>query len=324
MGDEEDSGWKLVHGDVFRFPSSPMLLAACVGTGCQLLIMCAFVILLAMWGLFHPGQKGAIYTAGVVAYALTAGVAGYVSTSLYVQLGGEKWATSAVVTASVFSLPFFVNFCVVNTLAIAYGSSSALPFGTILIMFFVWALVTIPLTIYGSMKGRSVGPYDAPCKTNRAAREIPPLPLYKSSYALLPFSGFLPFSAIYIELHYIFASVWGHKVYTMFEILAVAFVLLLMVTAAIAVAMTYFQLASEDHQWWWRSFIAGSSTGVFIFLYAIFYFNHRSDMSGTLQSFYFFGYVSLLSYAFALMLGAVSFMVSHRFVRHIYSSIKID
>ena len=25
-------------------------------------------------------------------------------------------------------------------------------------------------------------------------------------------AGFLPFSAIYIELYYIFASVWGHKV----------------------------------------------------------------------------------------------------------------
>lgn len=27
-------------------------------------------------------------------------------------------------------------------------------------------------------------------------------------------AGFLPFSAIYIELYYIFASVWGHKART--------------------------------------------------------------------------------------------------------------
>jgi len=32
-------------------------------------------------------------------------------------------------------------------------------------------------------------------------------------------AGFLPFSAIYIELYYIFASVWGHKVYTIYSIL---------------------------------------------------------------------------------------------------------
>ena len=32
----EESGWKLVHGDVFRSPSNLALLAAFVGTGCEL------------------------------------------------------------------------------------------------------------------------------------------------------------------------------------------------------------------------------------------------------------------------------------------------
>lgn len=42
-------------------------------------------------------------------------------------------------------------------------------------------------------------------------------------------AGFLPFSAIYIELHYIFASLWGHKIYTLFGILYLAFVMLIIV-----------------------------------------------------------------------------------------------
>ena len=33
---EEETGWKLVHGDVFRPPPMPMLLSVCVGTGVQL------------------------------------------------------------------------------------------------------------------------------------------------------------------------------------------------------------------------------------------------------------------------------------------------
>ena len=40
-------------------------------------------------------------------------------------------------------------------------------------------------------------------------------------------AGFLPFSAIYIELHYIFASLWGHKIYTLFGILFIAFIMLI-------------------------------------------------------------------------------------------------
>lgn len=75
------------------------------------------------------------------------------------------------------------------------------------------------------------------------------------------FAGFLPFSAIYIELHYIFASVWGHKDFTIFSILFVVFGILLIVTATITVVLTYFQLAVEDHHWWWRSMLCGGATG---------------------------------------------------------------
>ncbi len=64
-----------------------------------------------------------------------------------------------------------------------------------------------------------------------------------------------------LRRYYIFASVWGHKVYTIYSILFIVFIILLIVTAFITVALTYFQLAVEDHRWWWRSFICGGSTG---------------------------------------------------------------
>lgn len=38
------------------------------------------------------------------------------------------------------------------------------------------------------------------------------LPWYRTTIPQMVMAGFLPFSAIYVELYYIFASVWGHKV----------------------------------------------------------------------------------------------------------------
>lgn len=96
-------------------------------------------------------------------------------------------------------------------------------------------------------------------------------------------AGFLPFSAIYIELHYIFASVWGHKLYTLYGILFLAVGMLFIVTSFITVALTYFQLAIEDHRWWWRSFFSGGSTGFFVFAYCFFYYFERSAMFGFMQ-----------------------------------------
>jgi transmembrane 9 superfamily protein 2/4 len=43
-GVQEDSGWKLVHGDVFRTPKNPLLLAVVVGNGAQLFMMAGLTI----------------------------------------------------------------------------------------------------------------------------------------------------------------------------------------------------------------------------------------------------------------------------------------
>ena len=40
----EETGWKLVHGDVFRPPRNPTLLVACVGSGIQLFCMVLIVL----------------------------------------------------------------------------------------------------------------------------------------------------------------------------------------------------------------------------------------------------------------------------------------
>ena len=43
-GVQEDSGWKLVHGDVFRPPKNPLLLSVLLGNGAQLFMMSGFTI----------------------------------------------------------------------------------------------------------------------------------------------------------------------------------------------------------------------------------------------------------------------------------------
>lgn len=51
----EESGWKLVHGDVFRSPQNLVLLSALVGTGAQLALLVLIVIILAIVGMLYVG-----------------------------------------------------------------------------------------------------------------------------------------------------------------------------------------------------------------------------------------------------------------------------
>lgn len=55
---QEESGWKLVHGDVFRPPSfSPMLLSVMCGTGMQVLAMTLSTITFAFLGFLSPANR---------------------------------------------------------------------------------------------------------------------------------------------------------------------------------------------------------------------------------------------------------------------------
>lgn len=325
LEDQEETGWKYIHGDVFRFPKQKSLFAAVVGSGTQLLALTIFIFFLALVGVFYPYNRGALFTALVVIYALTSGIAGYTATSFYLQLEGTNWVRNLLLTGCLFCGPLFLTFCFLNTVAIAYSATAALPFGTILVILLIWTLVTSPLLVLGGVAGKNgKTEFQAPCRTTKYPREIPQLPWYRGTIPQMAMAGFLPFSAIYIELYYIFASVWGHKIYTIYSILFIVFIILIIVTAFITVALTYFQLAVEDHEWWWRSVLCGGSTGIFIFFYCLYYYHARSDMSGFMQTSFFFGYMTCICYGFFLMLGTVGFRASLLFVRHIYRSIKCE
>ncbi|KAJ6960753.1 endomembrane protein 70 [Populus alba x Populus x berolinensis] len=300
--DQEETGWKYIHGDVFRYPKYKSLLAAAVGSGTQLFTLTIFIFVLALVGVFYPYNRGALFTALVVIYALTAGIAGYTAASFFCQLEGTNWVRNLLLTGALFCGPLFLTFCFLNTVAITYSATAALPFGTIVVIFLIWALVTTPLLVLGGIAGKnSKAEFQAPVRTTKYPREIPQLPWYRKTVPQMAMAGFLPFSAIYIELYYIFASVWGHRIYTIYSILFIVFIILLIVTAFITVALTYFQLAAEDHEWWWRSFLCGGSTGLFIYGYCLYYYYARSDMSGFMQTSFFFGYMACVCY----VLGSV-------------------
>ena len=108
----------------------------------------------------------------------------------------------------------------------------------------------------------------------------------------------MPFSAISVEIYYIFATVWGREQYTLYGVLLLVFFIVLSVSACISIALTYFQvgkklwnetlfyiqLSSEDYRWWWRSIFSAGSTGIFVFFYSCFYYLRRSNMSGAVET----------------------------------------
>jgi transmembrane 9 superfamily protein 3 len=75
----EDSGWKQVHGDVFRPPTYLCLFSAFLGAGCQLLVVAIGCILFAIAGPMHGDvyeERGEAITSSIVCYTLSSIVSG--------------------------------------------------------------------------------------------------------------------------------------------------------------------------------------------------------------------------------------------------------
>eukprot|EP01125_Pyxidicula_operculata_P021044 TRINITY_DN7968_c0_g1_i1.p1 TRINITY_DN7968_c0_g1~~TRINITY_DN7968_c0_g1_i1.p1 ORF type:complete len:598 (+),score=94.05 TRINITY_DN7968_c0_g1_i1:266-2059(+) len=323
--EESEYGWKLVAGDVFRFPSASNLFCSLVGVGTQFVIMSVFLLGLAIIGVYYPGNDGAMYVSGIVLYALTALVAGFVSSYWYKKMEGTHWPWNILLTTTVFALPFLLMAFFVNTVAIVYNVTKALPFTTIMTVLVIWLFVGFPLTLIGGIAGKHLsGPFKAPVRTKNFAREIPYIPWYRRMPVQIAIGGFLPFSAIYIELHYLFNTIWARGFYQLWGILLIVFIILIIVTACTTIALTYFQLSMEDYRWWWSSFFSGGSTGIFILGYSVFYYMYRSKMTGFLQASFYFGYQCFLCYFFFLMLGSVGFFSSYFFVKRIYKNLHTD
>lgn len=61
----EESGWKLVHGDVFRPPQYPMILSSLLGSGIQL--FCMILIVICKW---HMLQRVSVMRRGTMLRAV--------------------------------------------------------------------------------------------------------------------------------------------------------------------------------------------------------------------------------------------------------------
>ncbi|CAK9171335.1 unnamed protein product [Ilex paraguariensis] len=323
--DEEEGmevGWKYIQNDVFGSPSHMPLLCAVLGSGTQLLMMVCLLFVLVFVGVLYPYNRGALTTALVVIYTLTSAVAGYSASSSYCQFAEIGWEKCVLLTGILYLGPVFSIIFILNTVAIGFGATAAIPFGMMVVVCLIYAFLTSPLLAFGGVFGYRIrARFRAPSATKRCPREIPSLAWYWKTPAQMFLGGLLPFSAIILELHHLYASMWGYKIYILPSILLINFIILIILTALLSVGLTYFQLTVEDHEWWWRSVLRGGSTAIFMFVHCI-YFYAKSNMSGFMQLSFFFGYNACLCYAVFLMLGTISFRASLVFVHHIYFAVK--
>eukprot|EP00871_Galdieria_phlegrea_P005916 jgi/Galph1/811/GphlegSOOS_G5582.1 len=287
---QEEAGWKLVHGDVFRSPPYSSILCVLVGNGAQVLSMAMVTMSFALIGFLSPANRGALLSCMTALWVLSSSVAA--------SCGGNGNCTSWDCFFSVFHP---------DTLIWLSQSNVAVPFSTLLLLLFLWFGISVPLVFVGAYIGLKRPAYNIPCRINQIPRKIPPQPWYSSSIFTCLVGGILPFGSVFIQLVFILGSLWQNQVYYMFGFLSVVFIVFIITSMEISVVLCYLKLCSEDYN-------------------CMFYLMTQPDFDGIdlLSVLVYFGYMGVISMAFALMAGFVGFYYCFWFVRKIYSSIRVD
>jgi transmembrane 9 superfamily protein 2/4 len=323
----EESGWKLVHANVFRPPRfRPLWLAVFVGSGVHILGAALIIVLAACAKAINPAMdKGGALTSVILLYVFSGSVGGYYSARIYKYMGGKDWKKNTLVTALFFPGFIVALFVFLNCCLVYKGAATAVSFTTILAVFLLWVGVSTPLFFVGSYFGFRKEAYRSPLKTSQIARHIaPPANFYSSPIFLIFAGGLLPFGSVCIELFFIMSSLWLSQIYYVFGFLFVVLLILVLTCAEISIVLTYFQLCNEDYNWWWRSFLSCASSGVYLFLYSVWYYNTKLDLEGGVTAIVYFTYNAMVSMAFALLTGSIGFFSSMIFVRSIYGALKVD
>ncbi|KAJ8310871.1 LOW QUALITY PROTEIN: hypothetical protein KUTeg_012736 [Tegillarca granosa] len=130
---QEEFGWKLVHGDVFRPPRKGMLLAILNGCGVQMFFMTFITLVFACLGFLSPANRGALMTCALC---------------LEVKNGNLTYYVLHFFVQVVFGIFFLMNLVLWIK-----GSSAAIPFSTLIALLALWFGISVPLTFVGAYFG---------------------------------------------------------------------------------------------------------------------------------------------------------------------------
>jgi Endomembrane protein 70 len=116
----------------------------------------------------------------------------------------------------------------------------------------LWLLIQVPLVYLGSWYGYvKAQAWQHPTKTHSIPRQIPPQSWHTRSLQVGLLAGLVPFAVLFIELMFVFKSLWQDKsgYYYVFGFLSVVSTILIITISEVTIIATYIQLCSEVSDW---------------------------------------------------------------------------
>jgi transmembrane 9 superfamily protein 2/4 len=320
-----ENNWKQVSGDVFRPPRvNKMLLSSIIGTGCQLYLMLTIVFFLGVIGFANPEKRSNILSLIILCYILMGLAGGYISAVFYKIMNGTNWLKMGLLTSFLFPGTLFLGYIFINIILSLENSTAAVNIYDLSSLFFLWIFCTLPLILIGTFLGIKSKKQKMPCKVNTVPRKIYEKPWYLHYRYLSCITGLICFITILFELNYIMSALWRHELYFIVSFLWISYFLFITVSGEVSIIVVFWNLCYGDYNWWWKSFLVGSSPVIYFIIYSIYFFIFKMNVTRLSAIVVYFGIMGLISAMALFVCGSISVIICFGFIFKIYSNIKID
>lgn len=341
--------WPLSNRIFFPPTRARLLLCIACGSGAQLLTTALSFIVLFRVGIISQSQGARILTPGIVLFCLSSPIGGYVTTRLYAIFHGDfKIAlVASLMTAIAYPLiGLFVVYIVYDILPLSdapdYNASSIISPLILLWIFFIWP-VTVMSGYFGYRGGSiqnfpvsegSAGYHDLNLQNDQkkdSGDERKSRWLIWNEYStkyripiLLLTGGFLPILSCFVNYSYGIAGPTLLRYYSVRPYMISSFLIFMLLSGTEAVLLFYRQIRTQPtYEWWWATFSAAGSAGIYIFALSMSYLLFRgneSDISGfTIVSYMI--WFAFTSFGVLLMTGFMGVALNIIFIRTLYTYI---
>lgn len=298
--------------------------------------------------------RNSVLTMTFIFFILGAAMASFVGSYLFIQINLQSKPGSSnnlpLHNISVFSiisgclLPGLImtSTLILNSIVWAHDSTNALPFGTIVLIVFLYFLVCIPLSYLGgqfAVKSISYKPSKratiSPANSSYQEKLGGSLLRYRSkrknlitnsfTALLLLISGIFPFIIIYVELQYVYKSVWLEKTtfYYYYGFLLANILLLCVVISEISIIVCYILMTitskkeANEVDWRWKVYQAGSSPALYMELYSLYYIFWILNIRGFSSILLSVCYSTIFNVICGLGMGSLGYLSSYFFIRYV-------
>ncbi|EAY10647.1 endomembrane protein 70, putative [Trichomonas vaginalis G3] len=319
----EESGWKLVHGDVFRRPIDIERLTEYLSGGLSLLFAVGLLLFLLALGIFDYIKEISLMKAFVYCFIISNLFSGIISGAFFHTIGTKAWKNTMFRSSIVAILPVFVIHGVINMIQL--DSSITMHLIPYILLYAFYGGISALLFIIGFVYGLRMRQYEFPSRVNQLPRQIPYQPKYLNGYLVMYIGSLVTFLSFAFQAHTLMDSIWiSHSPYRLYLLLFIIFLAMVATACEVSILVVYLYLAHENYNWWWISFYTAAYSGAYYFVYSIIYLFTFYKPATKIAVISFLLVSLLIGIIIFLINGASGFLSSLIFVTMLFKELKME